>query len=384
MECEENLPDYSGHADMIEYLDPVGLFSRERTYYNYCREAATHYNITLCDEVDASIIGWFANFLTVLPPIIQDDVEDLSWSYHADFLRMYQRTNSIPVGDISEPFRFLIDESLATAADRSQTDYGVLYHRVDAENIVAEIRRLTAIHSVATINEIDLELAQTGGVIILGQEDQSWACDPAEASSFRNQSRAKVNGHWSKRANNPRSFTSRKKRMAAEYQIQKCGNREYSLLPEASAAMHAPLADGLAPTLPTLGRAPHIYPCCILDAKYSTGAFGLYQRRRDYVRKVRAAENAGRFVPPWLRRLGRNGAVAGFDAVVASEGLQLGAYIAACTSREIPYWRVLYICNTRRTADYFSRAIVGRLPGSRIFAGVVVSLKRATRQTWVI
>lgn len=92
-------------------------------------------------------------------------------------------------------------------------------------------------------------------------------------------------------------FTSRRKRYAAEYQIQQCGDREYSVLPDASPQLHAPLADGLAPGIPPRGRAPHVYPCCILDAKYSTGAFGLYQRRRDYVRKVNAASRSSVFVP---------------------------------------------------------------------------------------
>ncbi|WP_342075628.1 hypothetical protein [Yoonia sp. SS1-5] len=253
--------------------------------------------------------------------------------------------------------------------------------------IVNEIRRLTGIYSRPTINEIDLQLSETGGVVILGQEEASWSCDPAEASAFRNRARAKVSGHYSKRAPNPSRFLSRKKKAAAEYQVQKCGDREYSVLPGANAQLHAPLADGLAPGVPLRGRAPHVYPCCILDAKHSTGTFGLYQRRRDYVRKVNAASRSSRFVPPWLRKSGARGAIAGYDTVRTGEGVQLGAYIGACVLREIPYWRILYICNTPRTASYFSREVVGRRPGSRAFAGVVVSRKSrgtTSNQNWIV
>ena len=387
MECEENLPDYSGHADLVEYIDPIGVFSRADDYYRIAREVVTYYQITLCDELDASIVGWFANWLTVRPRIMERDVADLEAPNHATFLRVYVRVNNIPITSIAEPHKFLIDSSLTTSADVQEVSYGVLWLRADKESIVAEIRRLAQIYSRPTINEIDVQLSQTGGVIIRGQEDASWACDTAEATAFRNRARRKVSGHWSVRAPNPSRITSRKRRNAAAYQIQKCGDREYSVLPGANSRLHAPLADGLAPTVPPRGRTPHVYPCCILDAKYSTGTFGLYQRRRDYVRKVNAASRSSVFVPPWLRRTGARGAIVGFDGVRATEVAQLGGYIGACVDRDIPYWRILYICNTARTASYFSREVVGRTPGARAFAGVVISRKsRGSRsnQNWIV
>ena len=79
--------------------------------------------------------------------------------------------------------------------------------------------------------------------------------------------------------------------------------------------------------------------------------------------------------------------IPGYDTVRTTEGLQLGAYIGACVLREIPYWRILYICNTPRTASYFSREIVGRRPGSRAFAGVVASRKSrgtTSNQNWIV
>ena len=196
-----------------------------------------------------------------------------------------------------------------------------------------------------------------------------------------------MTGHWSVRAPNPSRITSRKRRNAAAYQSPKFGDRDYSVLPGANSRLHAPLADGLAPTVPPRGRTPHVYPCCILDAKYSTGTFGLSQRRRDYVRKVNAASRSSVFVPPWLRRTGARGAIVGFDGVRATEVAQLGGYIGACVDRDIPYWRILYICNTARTASYFARGVVGRTPGARAFAGVVISRKsRGSRsnQNWIV
>jgi len=200
MECEENLPEYSGHEDLIEWVDQFGVFSRSTQYYDIAREGATYYQITLCDELDASIVGWFANYLTVLPKIMEQDVEDLSGPAHSNFLKVYVQVNNVPISAISAEHRFLIDESLTTSADVREMDIGVLWLRVDAESIVGEIRRLTAIYSQPTINEIDLELSQTGGVIIRGQEDASWSCDPAEASAFRNRARANAPDHYSKRA----------------------------------------------------------------------------------------------------------------------------------------------------------------------------------------
>ncbi|KAG1713892.1 hypothetical protein GQR58_002372 [Nymphon striatum] len=198
MECEENLPEYSGHEDLIEWVDQFGVFSRSAQYYDIAREVATYYQITLCDELDASIVGWFANYLTVLPRMMEQDVEDLSGPAHSNFLKVYVQVNNIPISLISAEHRFLIDESLTTSADVREMDIGVLWLRVDAESIVGEIRRLTAIYSQPTINEIDLELSQTGGVIIRGQEDASWSCDPAEASAFRNRARANAPDHYSK------------------------------------------------------------------------------------------------------------------------------------------------------------------------------------------
>jgi len=387
VDCEENLPEYSGHEDLIEWVDPIGIFSRADLYYRIAREVAEFYRINLCDELDASIVGWFSNQLTVRPRIMEQDVEDLSWSEHASFLQVYVQVNAIPITSVSEAHRFLIDPSLTTGADVQEGRWGQILQRVTAEGIVADIRRLTSIYSQTTANEIDVQLSATGGLVILGREASSWACDPVAAATFRNLARAKRAGYWSVAAANPSRILSRKRRYAAEYQIQKCGNREYSVLAGASARLHAPLADGLAPTVPPHGRPPHIYPCCILDAKYSTGPFGLYQRRRDYVRKVNAASQSARFVPPWLRKSGAHGAIVHFDAVRVQEGVQLGAYIGACVSRDIPYWRILYICNTPRTASYFSREVVGRYPGARAFAGVVISRKSSgvtSSQNWIV
>ncbi len=384
MECEDNLPVYSGHEDLISLIDVTGITDRSAMYLRWARDVAAYYNITLCDELDAGIVGWFANWLTIQPRISMDwSASGLDVDEHVAFLRLYQQVNNIPVGDIDEKYRFLIDPSLTTSLDVRETAYGVVWLRVEKDEVVAEIRRLTAIYSIPTIDEIEAELAAEGGTVILGRVEGAPLCVPGDAQTFKNLARARRNGHWSVRAATAGPTASRNRRNAMAYQIEKCGDREYSLRTDATRSSYAPLADGLCPTRPPGKNGRFAYPCLIVDAKYSAGPFGFYQRRRDYYRRVDAAKRAGRFVPPFLRNVTAAAAKARYENVRRQELGQAGNYFGAIADREIPYWRLMYICNTTRTASYFLKEVLKFIPGYQAFAGVVVSRKNAPRQNWI-
>jgi len=379
MECEDNLPE-PRQSFIDEFELGALILGREPVidlYYRLSKELAQHYNITLCDEPEAQMIGqlvrWdiFANRGTEISDMDADD--------HLHFLRNYLTLHGLTSADTQGDVRRRLEwESRGIAGDLY--DYVTGEYSVTTAQVVAEIRRLAGTYSVATPQQSPAIQAAPGGTIIRGSDFDFPACIPAEARTFRNNARRRITGYYSEQAagtangGTPGSPSMR-------YQVNKCGRREYSMRTDASRNARRPMADGLAPVRPPRAKAGFGFACCILEAKYVyLPRTTLYQRRRDFMRNSQRYADR---LPRRLRGLGRPALRAAWEAQRAISAGQFAAYMAAIADPEIPYWRVVYICSRDSARDYFQDIMsTARIP--RRIAVACLSDARRTTENWIV
>lgn len=379
MECEDNLP-----APRESFIDTfeVGSFLLGRepavdVYYRLAKALAGHYGITLCDEPEAVLIGsavWSDVFFNRGTEIADMDVQ-----FHLSFLRSYLNLHGLTSADTSPVVQAVLDwKSRGMTGD--VYDYVTGEYSIETSVVVAEIRRLAGAHSIATPQQTPAVQAPPGGVIVRGSEFDFPACNPADATTFRSNARRRVTNYYSEAAagtasgGTPGSASMR-------YQVNKCGNREYSMRTDAARLNRKPMADGLAPTRPPRAKSGFGFACCILEAKYVFLAnTTLYQRRRDFMRN---SQKYGDRLPRRLRGLARPALRAAWEAGRASQASQFGLYMGAIVDPEIPYWRVVYICSRENARQYFQDIInVVRVP--RSIAIACVSSARRTTENWKV
>lgn len=164
------------------------------------------------------------------------------------------------------------------------------------------------------------------------------------------------------------------------YQVNKCGNREYSLRTDATPRSHRPLSDGLAPEPPPRAKAGFAFGCCILEAKYVYGPVTAYQKRRDFLRATTQYANR---LPRRLSGLGRPALIAYWSGMWADQSAQFALYMGAIADPDIPYWKVVYICSQEKAREYFQDIIsTARVP--RAIAVACVSDARRTTENWIV
>lgn len=380
MECEDNLPVPRESLRHDLELGTV-LFGQEPIidrYYRIAKDLARHYAITLCDEPEASLVGH-----TVLNDVMLtrgSEVAEMSATEHLAFLRSYLNLHGLPTSSVNNPVRRALEWRSSGSMLRDGWDAITGEYSVSSEQVVAEIRRLAGAHSRPTPRQNAAVQAAPGGMIIRGSKFDFPACNPGEAATFRNNARRKVSGHYSVAASGTASGgTPGTPHM--RYQVNKCGDREYSLRKDASARSHRPLADGLAPSRPPRAKAGYGFACCILEAKYVGNPYtSLYQRRRDFLRNTQRYSNR---LPRRLRGLGRPGLILAWEGTRASQGSQFGLYMGAIADPEIPYWKVVYICSRESARLYFQDIInLAHIP--RAIAVACVSDARRTTENWIV
>lgn len=373
MECEDNLPEYTGSSDLIEWIDPIGIApSREADYRKIAKGMVELYGLTLCDEADAALVGQFAHHYAQRPRIMTRFPSDFDKIEHLNFLRAYVTHNALDYRQLPTKFHHLFPASGASSDQQQQAIYGV-----SAPELRDAIRRFTAVHSRSTMNTEAAVPAQPGGTTIAGSSHDFPACIPSEAQAFKTRCDRRAPGHWSQAASTSVST-------AARYQRQKCGDREYSLRIDASASARAPLADGLAPRRPPTAKAGYAHACCILEAKYSSGgALALYQDRTRYMRNVRTRAQAIRGFPGSgaARQIFIRERQAQYANAVAGATTQLTAYMGVCADPDIPYWRLVYICSNEAARDYFA-TLIRRMVVARAISSACHSQMRRTTEHW--
>ena len=390
MECEDKLPPF--RRSWRNDYELGALFANEATedkYYRVAREMAGYYNITLCDSAEAQLIGQHAHsfafqgrsiselYIPIVDDVVERDMpgaEDFARSRHLAFLRDYLQLHGLTYRDVSPGLHVLFTDTGQGLMSSLWDDF-----KVSASDVVNEIRRLTAKHSVPDEDDAIAKQASEGGTIIVGNPFAFPACRPAEARAFRSKAQRRVAGYWSKAANGTAKGGT-PKRANDRYQVNKCGRTEYSLNSEASAQSHRPLADGLAPSKPPRAKAGYGEACCILEAKY-VGAPKTtpYQERRDFLRGT----NSG-WMPKKLRNLSRPARIAYWEGIRGAQAGQLGLYLGAMADHDIPYWSVVYICSRDSCRDYFRDLIkLARLPRS-IAKACTSSARKTTGENWIV
>lgn len=379
MECEDNLPE-PRQSLLDEFEVGALLLGREPVidkYYRLAKGLATLYGVNLCDEPEAQLIG-----LTVRNDLFFNkgtEIEDMDEDDHLLFLRNYLNLHGLTSADTSGPVRRRLDwESRGVLGDLKDAITGEF--SVSTAAVLAEIRRLTGAHSIPTSEPPAAEQAGEGGVIVRGSTFDFPACNPGEATAFRNKARRRVSGHYSEAAAGtasggvPGSVHMR-------YQVNKCGDREYSLRTDATRNNRKPMADGLAPTRPPNAKAGFGFSCCILEAKYVyLNRTTLYQRRRDFMRNSQQYANQ---LPRRLRGMGRPALRAAWETARARSVAQFGLYMGAIADPEIPYWRVVYICSKENAREYFQDVInLARVP--RAIAVACHSDARRRSENWKV
>ncbi|MEJ6405116.1 hypothetical protein [Yoonia sp. 2307UL14-13] len=332
-ECEENIPPYRPGIfnGVIHEVDPTGLSGSldENLYIDTVIAFSEFFGITLCDEPEAHLLGQWVGTNTVLSVEHIDQLWGWQWPGTDDlysFLTSYATLNGV-------------QQNLSAFSSKERME------------IVAKIRELAAIHSnPAELPPEPIE-AQTGsGTIILGDVTTPFVCVPADARTFKFNCIAKASGYYHivRRSSAPHFM----------YQRRKCGYREFSLRTDASYRARRPQADGLAWMPPRRAKTGFKWGCCILDAKYVYNTdTTVYQRASRYRQKLRQRTRV--IVYPKARRWARRAAMARYHLVRGQETAQLGAYLGACASREIPYTKFLMICSEDVAREFFHR-LMGR------------------------
>ncbi len=390
MECEDNLPPF--RSSWRNDFELGSIFANEATedkYYRVAREMASYYGITLCDSAEAQLIGNHAmsfamqsrSISEIYVPIVDDlferdmpGAEDFARSRHLSFLRDYLQIHGLTYQDVSPSLHILFTDTGQGLMASLWEDFNI-----SAQDVVNEIRRLTAQYSVPDAPEPPAEQADEGGTVILGSTFDFPVCRPPEARAFRSMALQRVSGHWSRAANGTASGGT-PSRANDRYQVNKCGRTEYSLRTGASARAHRPLADGLAPSSPPFAKSGYDDGCCILEAKY-VGAPRTtpYQERRDFLRGTNSPN-----VPKRLRGLSRPARIAYWEGIRTTQAGQLGLYLGAMADLEIPYWSVVYICSRDSCRDYFRDIIsLARLPRS-IAKACTSSARTTTSENWIV
>ena len=390
MECEDNLPPFRrSWRNDLEIGNLIANEATEDKYYRVAREMASYYGITLCDSAEAQLVGSHAlNFAMqgrsvseLYVPIIDDlferdmpGAEDFARSRHLSFLRDYLQIHGLTYRDVSADLHVLFTDTGQGLMASLWEDF-----TISAQDVVSEIRRLTAQYSKADPPEPPAEQAAEGGTVILGGTFSFPTCRPPEARAFRALAQRRAAGHWSKAANGTASGGT-PARANDRYQVNKCGRTEYALRTDATARSHQPLADGLAPSPPPRAKRGYAEACCILEAKYvGSPRTTPYQELRDFLRGTNSPN-----VPRRLRGLSRPLRRLYWESVRGSQTGQLGLYLGAMADLEIPYWSVVYICSRNSCRDYFRDIIrLARLPRS-VAKACTSSARTSTGENWIV
>ncbi len=377
VECEENLPEPRDSLRTELELGTV-LLGREAVvdlYYRLAPALARHYGVTLCDEPEAQLIG-----ATVWSDIFFNrgtEISELSAQDHLHFLRNYLNLHGLDASFVTDAQvrKVLTWSSRGTFGDAY--DYFTGEYEAEASAVLATIRSLTGRYSIPTPRQRDAEQAELGGTIIPGSKFDFPACNRGEARAFRAKATRRVAGHYSRAVSASGAVPGS---VHMRYQVNKCGNREYSLRTDATPQSYKPLADGLAPEPPPRAKAGFAFGCCILEAKYAYGPITTYQKRRDFLRATKTYADR---LPRRLRGLGRPALIAYWTAIWADQAAQFGLYMGAIADPDIPYWKVVYICSQEKAREYF-QSIISTAKVPRAIAVACVSDARRTTENWIV
>lgn len=372
MECEDNLPEYTGGLDLLEYVDPTGFApSRAADYQRIAAQFVSIYGLTLCDEADAALVGQLSHYYAQLPRMMTRWPEDFDKLDHLNFLSAYLRHNGLNYQSLPAAMHPLFRASGASNEIRQAAVYAT-----SNAQLLSEIRGLTATYSQSTMVTAEAVPAQPGETTVQGTGQDFPRCRPGEAAAFKSRCDRRAANHWSEAASSSPSNSAR-------YQRIKCGDREYSMRTDASRNARAPLADGLTPNAPGSAKPGYGFDCCILEAKYSRGgATSYYQPRARFMRNVRARAAAIRGPGSGAaRQLYIRTQQTRYGGVRLSATTQLTAYMGAVTDPDIPYWRIVYICSNDRTRDYFN-ARIREMIVARAVARACVSSMRKRSENW--